>query len=219
MLRSIGFFLAAGMLVFATSSSAAIQYMFDVTTNYAFGPLPAGTLGPAASPDTGFFTITNAGTSVFTGIVSDVAVSNFAGDLSQSFSGVTLNPGDSISISIASDSSNNGGYNGPFGSTQPGVIIEMSGLINGTQPFMASVNDSQIHSGVPRTNPFGITLDNYVLQGGDPLGQDPGDAYETTQAPGHFVFSNVVPEPGYYGVIAFTLPVLFLLGRRLRVSK
>ena len=27
-----------------------------------------------------------------------------------------------------------------------------------------SVNDSNIHSGVPATNPFGVTLDNYVLQ-------------------------------------------------------
>jgi hypothetical protein len=57
-----------------------------------------------------------------------------------------------------------------------------------------SVFDSNIHSGV--VNGSGLT-DAYVLQGGNPLGNDNGDAIETTQAQGHFQFAQAgsVPEP------------------------
>jgi hypothetical protein len=72
------------------------------------------------------------------------------------------------------------------------------GNINGTEAVSLSVFDKDIHSGVPRTNPFGVTLDNYILQGGDLFGRDTGDGYETTQAPGTFTFfeaASSTPEP------------------------
>ena len=59
-----------------------------------------------------------------------------------------------------------------------------------SQPVVRSIFDKDIHSGVPRTNPFGETLDNYILQGGSSTGADTGDAYETTQAPGPFDFHS-----------------------------
>jgi len=55
-----------------------------------------------------------------------------------------------------------------------------------------AVYDSQIHSGIVRTNPCdgGLITDAYVLQGGSPSGCDPGDIYEVAQAPGAFEFAG-----------------------------
>jgi hypothetical protein len=51
------------------------------------------------------------------------------------------------------------------------------------------VYDSQIHSGVIQTSPCDTAeTDAYVVQGGSPTGCDPGDSYETSQAPGTFKF-------------------------------
>ena len=67
-----------------------------------------------------------------------------------------------------------------------------------------SIFDRDVHSGVPRKNPFGEVVDSYVLQGGDPFGRDTGDSFETTQAPGHFEFFEVptvpsaIPEPASF---------------------
>ena len=49
-----------------------------------------------------------------------------------------------------------------------------------------AVYDSQIHSGISHSFPCdnGLMTDAYVLQGGSATGCDPGDALETSQAPG-----------------------------------
>jgi hypothetical protein len=99
---------------------------------------------------------------------------------------LTLNPGDHVIIEIGQESSNEGGYNGATGTAQPGDELIINGLINGTEAVNLSVFDRDVHSGIFRTNPFGVSLDNYVLQGGDPVGRDTGDGFETTQTPGFF---------------------------------
>jgi hypothetical protein len=186
-------------LLSASAYAGPLGYTLDVTTHYQFGT-PAGAMTPfgGGSPDSGTFTVTNNGTTTFTGMVSDVAVSNFSGDYSFATGALTLNPGDSVSIMVNAESSNQGGYNGPFGTVQPGVIVKIDGLINGTEAVDLAVADADIHSGVPRVNPFGLLVDSYVLQGGEPLGRDTGDDFEVTQADGHFRFfeeGSAVPSP------------------------
>jgi hypothetical protein len=196
--------LALAMLSVSTMCLAAtIGYTLDVETDYCFC-IPGGSLflgGGAPSPDTGSFSITNNGTTTFTGMIGDVAHSGAGPDFSFTSGALTLAPGASVRIAVGPESSNFGGFNGPTGSTQPGVEIVLSGLIDGLEPVALSVFDRDIHSGVPRVNPFGLVVDSYVLQGGEPLGRDTGDAFETTQAPGHFEFfeagsTSVIPEPG-----------------------
>jgi len=53
-----------------------------------------------------------------------------------------------------------------------------------------AVYDSQIHSGIPHSFPCdnNLVTDAYVVQGGSASGCDPGDSYETSQAPGAFKF-------------------------------
>src|SRR5207237_10754762 len=62
-----------------------------------------------------------------------------------------------------------------------------------SQSVFLSIFDRDIHSGSPPTNPYGVTLDNFILQGGDSFGRDTGDGYETTQAPGPFQFGQGGP--------------------------
>src|SRR5579871_1351092 len=146
---------AAGMALLVLPARAQLGYTFDITTHYQFGDVP-GALTPfgSAGPDTGEFTIANDGTTTFTGTIGDVAVSNFAGDNSFTSAALTLNPGDSITVEVNSESSNSGGFNGPFNTVpQPGVMVKINGLINGTEAVNLSVNDADLHSGVPRMNP------------------------------------------------------------------
>lgn len=199
-----GLLLGVSLLLFGSVDKAhavAISYDFLVTTFYQFGVPPDLTFADfgVASPDTGYWSVTNNGPSTFAGSIGQVAVSQFGGDFSYSHA-VTLTPGQSVTFAVNFESSNFGGYNGPFGSTQPGVQITLNGLVSlglDNAAVNLSVFDSDIHSGVFRTNPFGVNLDNYVLQGGEPFGRDTGDDFEVTQAPGHFRFSNgtAVPEP------------------------
>jgi len=204
-----------------TVSADPLGYTLDVTTHYQFGN-PAGTLGPySASPDSGFFTITNNGSTTFTGTIGEVAASNFSGDFSYSLGGLTLSPGGSLIFSTSPESSNVGGFNGPFGSVQPGIEMTLNGLINGSEAVSLSVNDADIHSGVPRTSLCdGFGSDSFVLQGGAPTGCDNGDGFETTQADGHFRFfeaaSSSVPEPGSIMLLGTTLGALGLAGWRRR---
>jgi hypothetical protein len=214
--------LAALPVAFPSAVNAGpVGYTLDVTTFYQFGSPPDLNFADfgAGSPDTGYWRITNNGGSTFTGSIGQVAVSNGNGDNSYSHV-VSLNPGASVVFAVDSESSNVGGFNGPSGSTQPGVQINLNGTISlgaNNESVMLSVNDSDIHSGVPRTNPFGVTLDNYVLQGGDPFGNDTGDGYETSQAPGHFQFFEApssIPEPTSIALIATGL--IGFVGTRLR---
>jgi hypothetical protein len=139
-----------------------------------------------------------------------LAVSNFAGNLSFTSSLLTLAPGQDAYITIDSEASNVGGFNGGFGTAENGVEALINGVF-GALPVSLSVFDKDIHSGSPRINPFGVTLDNYVLQGGDPLGRDTGDSFETTQAEGTFEFlkssRGVVPVPAALPLSAARLAV------------
>jgi hypothetical protein len=220
---------AAGLLLlsYAGANASPVGYDFLITTGYGFSnPFTSSTFlgGGTPSPDTGFVEITNAGTTTFTGKLGTTAVSNFGGDQSFSQSGITLAPGQSVSIAIGPEASNQGGFNGPFntGTPQPGVQVFLIGLVAGIESVNLSANDSNIHSGVPRTNPFGVTLDNYVLQGGDPFGRDTGDAFEVTQAQGHFTFSVSVPGPelatGLPGLVFGTASLLVWWRRRRKAA-
>jgi hypothetical protein len=218
-----GLFCSGAVLLLATAASADVGYVFDVTTFYQFGNPSGGALNNvSANPDTGFFAIQNNGSTTFTGTLGDLAISNFCGDLSFTSSLLTLAPSQSVTIGVgplnqATDSSNCGGYNGPLGSPQPGVAIQIDGLVNGIESIHLSVSDADIHSGVSQTSSCdGISSDSYVLQGGSPTGCDNGDGFETAQAAGHFRFAQTatVPEPGYVALVGVVLPVMLLIRRR-----
>ena len=193
--------LFSGVGLTTGAAHAQVGYTLDVTTHYQFGS-PGPTLNNVTGgPDTGFFQIMNNGTTTFMGSIGDVAVSNFGGDVSFTSAPLTLAPGASAWVGIGPaggsfDSSNVGGYNGPFGSSQPGVLINLMGTVTdgvNTEGVSLSVHDSDIHSGVIRSA-NGHPSDSYVLQGGDPTGGDTGDGFETTQADGHFEFFEA-PAP------------------------
>lgn len=183
---------------------ADASYDIQVKTYYEFGCSDAS-YGWCGSPDTGFWTLTNLGSSTFTGTVGQVAVSNFGGDWSGGTPTITLAPGAHITIGTSTESSNIGGFNSPYdGFTwQNGILIYMSGSFDlgfdSTGPIYLSVYDKDIHSGVFRDGGCGST-DAYVLQGGCPTGSDTGDGFEVTQAPGYYEFKHdapsSVPEPG-----------------------
>ncbi len=114
-----------------TFKFAGTGYEFDITTFYteASGACnSSGNTGPiepiCASPDSGFLTVTNNGSTSFTGKItlsgnSPVAGGSYCapgGLASDSFTG-TLNPGDSRTFGLAPDSSNCGGYNAPQNQT------------------------------------------------------------------------------------------------------
>jgi hypothetical protein len=81
---------------------------------------------------------------------------------------------------------------------QDGAQFFMTGAValgGDSEAVDLSIFDKDIHSGVPRTNPYAVLLDNYILQGGDPYGRDTGDGYEVTQAPGPFQFAQTGGAP------------------------
>src|SRR5215470_15041265 len=121
--------MAAFILVTGKSSTCFANpgYTLDITTFYQFGAPPGVLNGIVGNPDTSFFTVTNNGTTSFTRTIGDVAVSNSGGDWSFTYS-LTLAPGASATFGTSPESSNVGGFNGPFGSPQPGIIIDINGL-------------------------------------------------------------------------------------------
>src|SRR3989454_4450185 len=174
------------------SADAVVPYQFDGLAFYQTGDppdkLPAA---PSAGTDTGFIRITNSGPSTFVGVIGFIAEGGNGINYSHSYP-ITLNPGDHASISINSESSNQGGYNG-----FSGAEFIMSGMVSlgaDSQAVFLPIFDRDIHSGSPRINPFGVTLDNFILAGGDPFGRDTGDAYEVTQVPGPFQFAQAGPS-------------------------
>ena len=75
-----------------------------------------------------------------------------------------------------------------------GARLDIIGTVGGTVPVNRSIYDSQIHSGVIGNSPCDPAgfqnTDAYVLQGGSWTGCDPGDPYETAQAPGSATISG-----------------------------
>jgi hypothetical protein len=176
----------------AASPPPTAFYSFSGTAFYIFG-FPADLIGgPGGNPDTSFVRITNNGPSTFNGTIGFIAVAGNGTNGTASFA-VVLAPGASASVSFNNEASNQGGWNGVTGTTQNGAEFVMNGtavLGAQSQPVVRSIFDKDIHSGVPRTNPFLETLDNYILQGGSSTGGDTGDGYETTQASGNFAFHS-----------------------------
>jgi len=184
--------LAVFILLLSASCTMAsvVGYTFDITTNYQFGGCSSSGLY-CASPDTGFLTVTNNGASTFTGNLDLSGGVKF----DDSLTSITLAPGGSFVFASGTEGSNVGGFNAP-----DGAIFTMTGTVGGSEFVILSVNDGDIHSGVPRTSPCdGVLTDAFVLQGGSPTGCDNGDSFETTQANGHFEFFEAgpatTPEP------------------------
>lgn len=190
-------------MALAGVARAAVGYSIDITTFYQFGVPPDLTFSDfgTASPDTGYWRATNTGSTTFSGTIGQIALSGFGPDFSYSHA-VTLAPGASVVFAVNDESSNFGGYGGPFGFPQNGVEIYLTGLFDGAEAVDLRVFDRDIHSGVPRLNPLGELLDSYVLQGGSAFGGDTGDDFEVSQAPGHFSFIEAVPEPGTVSLFA-----------------
>ena len=194
-------FLIASFLVISANKVFATEtgYRFVVTTAYSVGDPFANQIDTNfIEPDTGFFQIANSGASTFSGVISTIAVSSFAGDLSWKSNLVTLAPGASVSVGIPDDSSAVGGFNGPYYFYRPGVEIVLQGTVSdntGAQSVNLLVADRDIHSGIVQTDPFGLQSDSFVLQGGDPWGFNNGNAYALSQPYGVYVFSQPMPEP------------------------
>jgi hypothetical protein len=206
---------------------AQVGYDFLVTSHYQFSPYPGGiNFGIEGGPDTGYAVIHNSGTSTFVGMIraDGTATSGPGNDVHVTTGAAyTLAPGATVVLGLGPESSNVGGFNsaGP-GLPQNGILVSLVGTVTegGSEAVSLSVFDKDIHSGVPRTNPFGVTLDNYVLQGGDPFGRDTGDGYEVTQADGHFrFFEQAIPEPSSYLLIGMGLAGIAAFSWRSRKTK
>lgn len=221
----MGRYLCTFPLVLAlwAQSASAVLYKFTVETGYQFGC--AGVDSCTASPDSGFFTITNVGPSSFTGTVGGSGTANVIGSLSfaTSFTG-TLGAGASVTLGAGDESSNAGGFNGLDGAK---IFITGDITLGGsTDTIGLEVFDKDIHSGVFRTPGVGgapsdnscgaSAFDNYVLEGGHPT-CDTFDDWEVSQPHGHFTFTNIttVPESGTLPLLTATL---IILGLRVRAG-
>lgn len=195
----------------APGRSALISYSITLSTAFAAAdPFKNRVDQGFIEPDTGFFQVANTGATTFSGVIGTMADSAFAGDLSYRTGTLLLAPGASVSVAIPDDSSNVGGFNGPAYFLRPGVEIYLRGSV--TDPTMPPgeaateavdllVADADIHSGVFRTDPRGLTSDSFVLQGGDPWGFFTGNDYALSQTDGVFMFSQPVAEPGSMAVL------------------
>ena len=200
-----------GLSVAAAASvcSASVAYSLDLETFYQTGAPSDRVAGPSGNPDTGFARFTNSGTSTFTGVFSLSGVDAGGNSYNTTFN-ATIGAGATFgSMSITNESSNNGGFNKVSGQADLGVLIRFVGTVTdgvNTDSLNLTVYDGDVHSGSFRTNPFGVLVDSYVLQGGDPFGRDTEDAFEVSQAAGHFNWS-VIPAPsavGAFGLFAVT---------------
>lgn len=197
--------LASALVALLMSAPAqAVHYKFTIETGYQDGC--AGVQSCTASPDSGFFTIRNAGPSAFTGIVGGSGTANVNAGLSflSQFDG-SLGIGESVTLGAGAESSNAGGFNG-----LDGALLFIKGVVSldgQTTDLDLSVFDKDIHSGVfrvpgengaPSDNGCGAgAFDNYVLEGGHPT-CDTFDPWEISQPHGRYTFTNIagVASPG-----------------------
>jgi hypothetical protein len=199
------------------AQAAVIGYSITVTTAYSSGdPFPNRIDNSFTEPQTGYFQIENTGDTTFTGVVGTIAVSSFAGDLSFTSGSIILAPSASVSVAIPDNSDDVGGFNGPYYYYRPGVEITLDGTMSDgplaeTVALLAA--DADIHSGVPRTDGFGLTSDSFVLQGGDPWGFQNSDAFALSQADGVYTFIQSVPEPGPAPILAVAVTITAIYRR------
>jgi hypothetical protein len=200
-----------GLFAPVYAQAAANGYSITVTTAYGAGdPFPNRIDNAFTEPQTGYFQVENTGDATFSGVVGTIAVSSFAGDLSFTSGSIILSPGASVSVAIPDNSNDVGGFNGPYYYYRPGVEITLDGTMsNGplAETVALLVADADIHSGVPRTDGFGLTSDSFVLQGGDPWGFQNDDAFALSQADGVYAFTQSVPEPGSASILAAALTI------------
>ncbi len=218
--------ISIGLLGLASrQATAAVEYRFDLTTAYATSnPFPNRIDNAEAGADTGYLLIANAGPSDYRGIIRVIAVSPFAGDQGFDLPSGFIPSGGSVSIAMPHDFSDMGGFNGPAFFFRPGAIVYLEGIVdaNGeSAPVKVAAADLDIHSGVFRVDPHGLTTDNFVLQGGDPFGFDNGDEFETTQAWGHLTLSGTVgiPAPPGLPILAAALGGLLVARQRVLAKR
>ncbi|GEM_PF-2027648 len=209
----------ACLLACAGAQAGPVGYSLTGTTRYTAGcGTGTASVGTCGGPDTGWLSITNTGASAFVGSgrLFGVAPSQ---TIDLTVVGA-LNPGESWVFNAGPESSNQGGFNKQGGALPDlGLTFLLNGIIDGGA-LVVSINDADIHSGVTRTNPFGVDVDSDVLQGGDPFGRDTGDNFEESQAVGRFVFSarpdGTVPEPTSIGLALAALAAMGAVRRRQR---
>ena len=205
--------LAAAAAIAAPAGAAS--YNFTLTTHYDFSTPPGTFLGGGGpSPDTGFAEWTNNSGSALTGSFFTTAVSGCCGDMSFNSGDISVAAGETVVIAIGTESSNVGGF-GPGG-------VFMGFMGSGAYTGLSlGAFDADVHSGVFRTDPFtGMPIDSWVLEGSTSSGGDTGDAFETTAADGHMIFSSGVPEPATWALMlgGFGLAGVALRRRRTIVA-
>lgn len=204
--------LFAAIALFCAPGQVRADVGYDILVDVGYSFNVSG-IGGTASPDSAWARFTNVGASSFNGSITatGAAASGPGNDVNGVFSGI-LNPGDNAFFVMGPESSNQGGFNKVSGNPDNGIQLALNGTFTlGVDSAAAahSIFDKDIHSGVFRTNPFGVTLDNYIMQGGDPFGRDTGDDYEVAQTPAAFHWAHSVqgsvPEPS---LVVLALSVL-----------
>jgi hypothetical protein len=199
------------LLVAGYAQATPIGYSITITTAYAAGDPFENRIDSAFTElTTGYFQVANTGETTFSGAIGTIAVSAFAGDLSFASDPLVLTPGAAVSVAIPDNSNVVGGFNGPAYEYRPGIEITLNGtMTNG--PLAEAVDllvaDRDIHSGVPRTDGFGLTTDSFVLQGDDPWGFQNSDAFALGQADGAFTFQQPVAEPRTASILTAGLTI------------
>ena len=182
--------LSAGALV---ASSAQANLLIEVGYDFSVSSINSSP-SYAASPDSAFVKISSTGGSVFIGEAKLDAP--FAGGNYGSSTGAGYTLGSTVVLVPGPESSNVGGFNKVSGGPDNGILLSIIGTLDGC-PLNFQIYDKDIHSGTFAVNPFGISLDNYILQGGDPFGRDTGDAFEIPQAHAFITLSgHCVPDAG-----------------------
>ncbi|MEI6052840.1 MAG: hypothetical protein WCQ44_09080, partial [Opitutaceae bacterium] len=184
----------ATLSITASSVMGGVSYALKVVTSYVGGGPGDLVAGPWGAPDTGSARFTNVGPSTLNGTFTLQGTSGNGGYYETKITR-SVAPGAVLgSLSLTNESSNNGGFNKVAGGPDRGIEIRFDGTAsNGseTTEIHISVYDGDVHSTNPRTNPFGISTDAYVLQGGDPYGRDTGDNYEESQSSGQYTWAII----------------------------